>query len=73
VTDETKEEIENALCDDHRLTVEELSAMFPQISTSLLHETNTATLRYRKLSARWIPIRLTDQHKFNRVETVQEF
>ena len=32
-------EIENALREDRRLTVDELSAMSPQISRSLLHET----------------------------------
>jgi hypothetical protein len=47
--------IEDALHDYCRLTVDELSAMFPQISRSLLHETITDTLRYRKLSARWVP------------------
>ncbi|KAF2887416.1 hypothetical protein ILUMI_18757 [Ignelater luminosus] len=52
VTDEIVEKIENALRDDPKLTVDELSAMFPQISRSLLHETITETLAYRKLSSR---------------------
>ena len=39
--------IENALRNDCWLTVDELSAMFPQIYRSLLHETNTETLGYR--------------------------
>ncbi|KAG5324833.1 SETMR methyltransferase, partial [Pseudoatta argentina] len=73
LTDDIVENIENALCDDRRLTVDELSAMFPQISRSLLHETITETLGYRKLSARWVPKQLTDQHKLNRVEAGQEF
>ncbi|KAG5332929.1 SETMR methyltransferase, partial [Acromyrmex charruanus] len=71
--DDIVEKIENALRDDRRLTVDELSAMFPQISRSLLHETITETLGYRKLSARWVPKQLTDQHKLNRVEAGQEF
>ncbi|KAG5328400.1 GVQW3 protein, partial [Acromyrmex charruanus] len=54
LTDDIVEKIENALRDDRRLTVDELSAMFPQISRSLLHETITETLGYRKLSARWV-------------------
>ncbi|KAG5320828.1 SETMR methyltransferase, partial [Pseudoatta argentina] len=66
------EKIENALRDDRRLTVDELSAMFPQISRSLLHETITETLGYRKLSARWAPKQLTDQHKLNRMEAGQD-
>ncbi|KAG5325758.1 SETMR methyltransferase, partial [Pseudoatta argentina] len=73
LTDDSVEKIENALRDDRRLTVDELSAMFPQISRSLLHETITETLGYRKLSARWVPKQLTDQHKLNRVEAGQEF
>ncbi|KAG5314403.1 SETMR methyltransferase, partial [Pseudoatta argentina] len=68
LTDDIVEKIE-----DRRLTVDELSAMFPQISRSLLHETITETLGYRKLSARWVPKQLTDQHKLNRVEAGQEF
>ncbi|KAG5305971.1 SETMR methyltransferase, partial [Pseudoatta argentina] len=73
LTDDIVEKIENALRDDRRLTVDELSAMFPQISRSLLHETIVETLGYRKLSARWVPKQLTDQHKLNRVEAGQEF
>ncbi|KAG5318839.1 SETMR methyltransferase, partial [Pseudoatta argentina] len=73
LTDDIVKKIENALRDDRRLTVDELSAMFPQISRSLLHETITETLGYRKLSARWVPKQLTDQHKLNRVEAGQEF
>ena len=65
--------IKNALHDNRRLTVDELSMMFLQISRSLLHETITETLRFRKLSARWVPKQLIDQHKFNRVEAGQEF
>ncbi|KAG5314668.1 MOS1T transposase, partial [Pseudoatta argentina] len=63
LTDDIVENIENALRDDRRLPVDELSAMFPQIARSLLRETITETLGYRKLSARWVPKQLTDQHK----------
>ena len=52
--------IENALCHDRRFTVDELSMMFPQSSRSLLHETITETLRYRKLFERWFTKQLTD-------------
>ena len=45
--------IKNRLRDDRRLTLDELSVMFPQISKSLLHKIITETLRYWKLSARW--------------------
>uniref|UniRef100_A0A8D8R8P0 Histone-lysine N-methyltransferase SETMAR n=1 Tax=Cacopsylla melanoneura TaxID=428564 RepID=A0A8D8R8P0_9HEMI len=73
VTDELVEQIENALRDDRRLTLDELSVIFPQISRTLLHEIITETLGYRKLSARWVPKQLTEQHKLNRVQTSKEF
>ena len=63
--------IENSLRDNRRLTVDKLSAIFLQISRSLLHE--TITLRYWKLSTRWVPKQLTDQHKLNQVEAGLEF
>ena len=49
VTDKIVEKIENALHDNCRLTMDELSVMFPQIYRSMLHETITEILRYRKL------------------------
>ena len=61
------------LHDDCRLTVDEFSAMFPQISRSLLQETITETFRYRKLSMRWVLKQLTDQHKLNRIKAGQAF
>ena len=59
-TDKIEEKIKNVLRDDRRLTVDELSAMFPQISRSLLNETITETLGYRKLPARLVPKQLTN-------------
>ena len=67
------EKIENAISDDGRLTLDELSAKFPQICRSLPHETISQTLGYRKLSDRWVPKQLTDQHKFIRMEAGQGF
>jgi hypothetical protein len=60
LTDKIVEKIKNALSDNRRLTVDELSAMFPQISRSLLNETITETLGYRKLPARLVPKQLTN-------------
>jgi hypothetical protein len=73
LTDEIVRKIENAFCDNRRLTVDELSAIFLQISRSLLHKTITEILRYRKLSVGWVPKQLTDQHTLNQVEVRQEF
>lgn len=51
----TNGKIESAVYDNCRLTLDELSAMSPPISTSLLHKTMPGTFKYRKLFARWIP------------------
>lgn len=58
------QKIEETVREDCRLTVDDMSAMFPQIFGSLLNKTITETLRYRKLCSRW---GLTEQHKLNRV------
>ena len=44
IVNEIVDKIENALRDNRRLIVDELSAMFPQISRSLLHETTPRIL-----------------------------
>ncbi len=38
MTDEFVEKIDNMVCDDHRLTLDKLPAMFLEISGSLLHK-----------------------------------
>ncbi|KAL4121063.1 hypothetical protein QTP88_013646 [Uroleucon formosanum] len=45
LTDDIVNKVENAVRDDRRLTLDELSAMFPQLSRSLLHETITETCK----------------------------
>jgi len=73
LTDDVVKKVENAVRDDRRLTLDELSAMFPQLSRSLLHETITETLGFHKLCARWVPKQLTEQHMLNRVQASREF
>jgi len=73
LTDDIVKKVENAVRDDRRLTLDELSAMFPQLSRSLLHETITETLGFHKLCARWVPKQLTEQHMLNRVQASREF
>lgn len=73
LTDELVQKIEETVREDRRLTVDEISAMFPQLSRTLLYETLTETLGYRKLCARWVPKQLTEQHKKNRVNSAREF
>lgn len=73
LTDELVTQIEEAVREDRRLTVDELAAMFPQLSSSIVQETITETLGFRKLCARWVPKQLTQQHKENRVTCTCEF
>lgn len=73
VTDELVQKIGIVVRDDRRLTLDELSAIFPQSSRSLIHETITETLQYRKLSARWVLKQLTEQDKFSREQSSKEF
>lgn len=71
-TDELVEKIEKAIRTDRKLTLDELSEIFLEISRSLLHEIISKTLGYHKLSARWVPKQLTDQNKLLRVQCAQE-
>ncbi|KAL4143904.1 hypothetical protein QTP88_006158 [Uroleucon formosanum] len=73
LSDDIVKRVENAVCDDRRLTLDELSAMIPQQSKSLLHETITKSLGFHKLYARWVPKQLTELHMFNRVQASREF
>ncbi|KAL4091367.1 hypothetical protein QTP88_026069 [Uroleucon formosanum] len=49
LTDDIVKKVENAVRDVCRLILDELSAMFPQLSRSLLHKTITETLGFHKL------------------------
>ncbi|KAL4084383.1 hypothetical protein QTP88_028206 [Uroleucon formosanum] len=73
LTDDILQKVEKAVRDDRRLTLDELSAMFPQLSKSLLHETITESLGFHNLCARWVPKQLTEQHMLNRVQASREF
>ncbi len=72
VTDKLEGKFDNAVPDDHRLTLDKLSAMFPEIYRSLVYETIKETLGYRKLSVRWVPKQLTEQHRLNRMQSSKE-
>lgn len=66
-TDDIVKKIKNAVRDDRRLTLDELSAMFPPLSRSLPHETITETFGFRKLCARKMgyPKQITEQYVSN--------
>lgn len=55
------------------MTVEELYKMDPEVSRTVLYETITNRLKFRKLYARWAPKMFTDEHKANQVCSANEF
>jgi histone-lysine N-methyltransferase SETMAR len=73
VTAEIIQKIDENIRADRRLTIEELHQQCPEVSRTVLHETVTERLRYRKLCARWVPKMLTDDQKKNRVAAAQAF
>ncbi|KAG5330757.1 SETMR methyltransferase, partial [Acromyrmex heyeri] len=73
ITDELTTKIENAICNDRRLTLDELHNLFPEISRSLIHEIVSEKLKFRKVCARWVPRELTPLHKATRVTAGKEF
>lgn len=71
LTDELVQKIEEIVYGDRRLTLDEISAKLPQLSRTLLYETITETLGFRKLCARWVPKQLTEEHKAKRIASSQ--
>ncbi|GFU64742.1 uncharacterized protein TNCV_876651 [Trichonephila clavipes] len=51
----------------HNFTISQLSEHFPNISRTVLYETVTGKLGYRKFCARWVPKMLTEIHKTSRM------
>jgi hypothetical protein len=50
-----------------RGAIRELHHIIPEVSKTTIHETVTEKLGYRKLCARWVPKKLTDDHKTKRM------
>jgi hypothetical protein len=63
-TDEIIQKIYENICADRCLTNDEHHHC-PEVSRTILHETVTKRLGYRKLFVRWVPKMLTDDHKKN--------
>jgi len=65
--------IEAKLREDRRVTVRDLTEMFPEVGKSTMQTLLTVKLGYRKVCARWVPIMLTEVQKVNRMESSQKF
>jgi len=73
VNDDLVRKVNERVRDDRRFTISDLSLHFPQISRTLLYDTVSSHLGYRKVCARWVPKMLTEQHKKQRVAYVLKF
>ncbi|XP_035211908.1 uncharacterized protein LOC118186003 [Stegodyphus dumicola] len=65
--------LDQAVKQNRRFTISELSMKFPEISRSSLYSIVTEQLHYRKLCAHWVPQMLTDDPKTHRMAAAVEF
>ncbi len=70
--EELVEKIDNAVRDYRRLMLDELPEMFWKSPGLCCTKKIKESLGYRKLSVRWVPKQLTEQHKLNRVQSSKE-
>lgn len=63
ITDDLIDIVNEKIC-ENRLTVSQLSDLFPNVSWSVIYDV-TERLDYTKLFARWMPKMLTDAQKIN--------
>lgn len=73
VTDDLVERVDKVVRERRRFTISELSCEFPQISRTVLHEIVSKSLGYHKFCARWVPKRLTDVHRMQRMGSALTF
>lgn len=73
MTDKFVRNVEKFIQDDRRLTVDKLYETCPEVSHTVLYETITVRLKFRKPYTRWVPKMLTDDHKANRVRSPSVF
>lgn len=67
VNRENEEKVNALIQEDRRVTVRQISQNL-QISVGSVEEIIKNKLEYRKVSARWIPRLLTEEHKLNRLQ-----
>lgn len=72
-TDDIVQRVDQAVKENRRFTISELSMKFPEVSRSSLYSIVTEQLGYRKVCARWVPKMLTDDHKTRRMAAALEF
>lgn len=65
--------VDDFIRQDRRITLENLQKAFPCVCKTVLYEIVTEDLAYHKICARWVPRKLTDQHKKNRMASALSF
>ena len=73
VNDDLACKVNERVRDNRHFTISDLSLHFPQISRTLLYDTVSSHLGYRKVCKRWVPKMLTEEHKKQRVACVLTF
>jgi hypothetical protein len=73
ITDDLKNQVNDKILADRRITLDQLHMAFPQVSRSLLGEIVSEHLQYNKICAQWVPWNLSDQHKADRMGAALTF
>jgi histone-lysine N-methyltransferase SETMAR len=73
VNDDLVRAVDSKVHEDRRFTILSLSLHFPQISRTILYEIVSDRLNYRKLSSRWVPKMLFEEHKTKRAGSALTF
>jgi hypothetical protein len=73
VVDDLVRAVDSKVHEDRRFTISSLSLHFPQISRTILYESVSDRLNYRKLCSRWVPKMLSEEHKTKRAGSALTF
>jgi hypothetical protein len=73
ISDDLLQKIEGEIRANRRGTTREFRYVIPEVSKTTIHEAVTEKCGYRKLCARWVPKRLTDDHKTQRICSTLKF
>ncbi|XP_029639573.1 protein GVQW3-like [Octopus sinensis] len=63
ISEKTVAKVEQILCENRRISLDDLRILVPGVSRSTIHRVVCEKLQYRKVCARWVPRMLTEDHK----------
>ena len=70
---ETVAKVEETMRKDRRVSVDEPCVSIPEVSRTTVYRILTDMLQYRKVCATWIPRLLSEDHKWQRLDSAHEF